>query len=280
MTKKPIAKAMPWTLEDIEWENFQKEKVEPGVLNIIKAASLVEYNASDYERYLLGIFDMDEDFKEAIVQWTKEEMQHGLALAKWATLADPSFDFDKALASFKAQYQVPQGMDISVRGTLTGELVARCVIETGTSSYYSAIKDMTQEPVLKSICARIAADEFRHYKLFYETLQKYSNVAPLAKIKRFKIALERLIEAEDDELASAYYVANYDTQTDPYNRVSCAKAYLDRVYGFYRKDHIRRSVRMILKASGLSSTGVLSKILLQGFWALLFFKVNLKNRFM
>ena len=51
-------------------------------------------------------------------------------------------------------------------------MIARCVVESGTSSYYTAIRDATEEPVLKEIAGRIAADEYRHYKLFYETLNK------------------------------------------------------------------------------------------------------------
>ncbi len=279
MTNKLCAESMHWTLKDIPWSDFSWEKVEPGVLAIIKAASLVEYNAGDYEQYLLSLFGEDEAFVADIHQWTKEEVQHGEALAQWAKMADPTFDFEKALASFRERYQVPQGLDTSVRGTLTGELVARCVIETGTSSYYTAIKDMTQEPVLRAICARIAADEFRHYKLFYDYLQKYITVLPLARYHRFRIAVDRLIEAEDDELATAYYVANYDESEHAYDRTSCAKAYLDRVYGFYRKEHVKRSVGMIMKASGLQARGILPSLLFQGFWALLFFKVNVKNRF-
>ena len=54
-------------------------------------------------------------------------------------------------------------------------MIARCVVESGTSSYYSAIRDATEEPVLQEIAGRIAADEYRHYKLFYDTLHAQPN---------------------------------------------------------------------------------------------------------
>jgi len=54
-----------------------------------------------------------------------------------------------------------------VRGSRSGELIARCVVETGTSSYYTAIADATDEPLLKTYAGHIASDELRHYKLFY-----------------------------------------------------------------------------------------------------------------
>ena len=51
-----------------------------------------------------------------------------------------------------------------------GEMIARCMVEVGTSSYYTALRDAVREPVLKEICRHIAADEIRHYKLFYKNL--------------------------------------------------------------------------------------------------------------
>ena len=90
-------------------------------------------------------------------------------------LADPAFKLDETFARFRKGYRpahFAKAEDVSVRGSRRGEMIARCVVESGTSSYYTAIKDATDEPVLKEIAGRIAADEFRHYKLFYETLHK------------------------------------------------------------------------------------------------------------
>src|SRR3546814_13918509 len=80
----------------------------------------------------------------------------------------------------------------SVRGSRNGELVARCVVECGTSSFYSAIRDATDEPVLKAVAARIAADEFRHFKLFYDHLQRYQARRPMGRLRRLFVALTRI----------------------------------------------------------------------------------------
>ena len=53
-----------------------------------------------------------------------------------------------------------------MRGSRAGELLARCVVESGTCSYYAALRDATREPVLRQICHHIAQDEARHYRLF------------------------------------------------------------------------------------------------------------------
>ena len=87
--------------------------------------------------------------------------------------------------------------------------MSRCIVETGTSSYYSALKDAVEEPVLKEVCRNIAADEFRHYKLFYTYLLRYLEAERIGSFGRFWAAASRIRESEDDELAFAYYAANH-----------------------------------------------------------------------
>ncbi len=84
-------------------------------------------------------------------------------------------------------YSLPLDATASVRGSQAGEMMARCIVETGTSSYYSALKDATEEPVLKQICTNIAADEFRHYKLFYDHLQNCLARDRLGKWARLRV---------------------------------------------------------------------------------------------
>jgi hypothetical protein len=86
--------------------------------------------------------------------------------------------------------------------------MARCIVETGTSSYYSALKDATEEPVLKQICAKIAADEFRHYKLFYEHLRRCLKRDRLSRWSRLRIGWGRLGRERGRRARYAYYAAN------------------------------------------------------------------------
>ena len=81
------------------------------------------------------------------------------------------------------------------------------MVESGTSSYYSAIRDATDEPVLKEIAGRIAADEYRHYKLFYEFFTNRMS-RKWAFWSKLWVAVGRVRESDDDELAYAYYCAN------------------------------------------------------------------------
>ena len=50
-------------------------------------------------------------------------------------------------------------------------MIARCVVESGHLFLLLGHPGwFSEEPVLKEIAGRIAADEYRHYKLFYDTL--------------------------------------------------------------------------------------------------------------
>lgn len=253
-----------WTLDDIPWEQFDVSLVEPELLAVVKAASLVERNAGDYADYLCNVFSGDPEFQQAARNWANEEVQHGEALGRWAGLADPGFDFEAAFGKFTAGYRLPLEATSSVRGSRAGELIARCVVETGTSSYYTALGEATHEPVLKEICRYIAADELRHYKLFYTHMKRYQEREKLGYLARLKVALTRLMESEDDELAFAYHAANMGGE---YDRRRCVRAYARRAYAFYRRHHVERAVSMALKAVGAAPNGYLSRVLsAAGYW--------------
>src|ERR1700759_4790984 len=86
-------------------------------------------------------------------------------------MADPSFKLEEAFARFRKGYtpdHFDEAGEASVRGSRRGEMIARCVVESGTSSYHSPTGVATKEPFLGEIAGRIPADEYRHYKLFYD----------------------------------------------------------------------------------------------------------------
>lgn len=257
-----------WALDDIDWQKFDRSRVDPSLVKVVKAAALVEHNGADYTVYLKNVFHDDEDFRHAAEVWGREEIQHGQALARWAAMADPDFSFEKAFSRFTAGYGLPLDASESVRGSRTGELIARCIVETGTSSYYTALAAATDEPVLKQICRKIAADELRHYKLFYDHMRRYQKAEKLAFPKRFRIALGRIVEAEDDELSFAYHAAN-NPQDSAYDRKICAQEYLGRVYRFYSRETTNRAVAMVMKAIGMKPQGLLHRLFTGLMWGVI-----------
>jgi len=247
-----------WTLDDIPWDRLDRSKVDLEILRIVKAASLVEQNGGDYAHYLCNVFHDDPGFQRVARHWGDEEIQHGQALGRWAELVDPEFDHAEASARFTGGFRVDLDATRSVRGTRSGELIARCVVETGTSSFYSALAEAVEEPVLKAICKHIAADELRHYKLFYTHLKRYLERERVGFWRRLKVAAGRVAESEDDELAYAYYAAN--EKGAPYRRKRYNNAYVRRAYRVYRAHHVERGMAMIFKAVGLTPNGWLNRL--------------------
>jgi len=257
-----------WTLDTIAWDRFDASKVDAEIVRNIKAAAMVERNGGDYGIYLGRVFADDPAFVEDVQRWVGEEIQHGMALGRWAQLADPTWDFEAAFERFRAGYRLPLDATASVRGSQAGEMMARCIVETGTSSYYSALQDATDEPVLKQICGKIAGDEFRHYKLFFDHMQRCLERDRLSKLQRLWIGWGRLAESDDDELSYAYYAAN-EPQDTPYDRARAKRAYARRAYPLYRPFHVQRAMAMMLKAVGLGTTGWLNASLTRvGLWFL------------
>jgi len=248
-----------WRIEDVAWDHFDPAAVDRVLVPIVKAAAMVERNGSDYALYLNGVFRDDPDFRQAADRWALEEVQHGEALGRWAMLADPGWDYAASFARYRDGYKIKVDVDASIRGSRTGELIARCMVETGTSSYYSALGEATQEPVLKQICKLIAADEYRHFKLFYDHMHRYLQREGLSKVSRLRIALGRITESEDDELAYAYHCGN-EPESMPYEHRRCIAAYMARAMSFYRYHHIQRGIGMVLKTCGLTSRGAMSEI--------------------
>lgn len=255
-----------WDMEtDIPWDQFDRSKVDPELLKILKAASLVEYNARDYATYLCNVFPDDPQFQAEAKAWAYEEVQHGAALGKWCMLADPEWDHDKQFARFVAGFRPDVDATESIRGSRAGELVSRCMVEVGTSSYYGSMAQATEEPALKEICKRIAADELRHYKMFYANMKRYLDVEHPSKLQRFRVAIGRVLETEDDELSYAYYAANA-AEDDPYDRKRCNQAYMRRAFQFYHPKQVERAVSMTWKASGFNPQSRAANVAARAAW--------------
>jgi hypothetical protein len=257
-----------WRIEDVAWDRFDPAKADPDLVPLVKAAAMVERNGTDYAIYLNRVFGDDPDFRRAADAWAAEEVQHGDALGRWAMLADPAWDYQAAFARYRAGYHGPLDAEASIRGSRTGELIARCMVETGTSSYYTALAEAAKEPVLRQICKNIAADEFRHFKLFYDHMRRYLVRENIGLLRRLRIAAGRIGESEDDELAYAWHCGN-EPEAQAYEHARCTAAYMGRAMAFYRLRHIERGMGMIFKSVGLAPRGRLSDLSAKGAWRLL-----------
>ena len=247
------------TLDCVDWNDFVPDKVDDDLLAIVKAVSLLECNAMNYAAYLCKVFVDDPAIRSFIRTWAEEEVEHGMALGHWVELADTGYDFQAATRRFRQVFQIPEDYGrFSFRGTPFGELIAQSIVETGTSSLYSAMSDCSNEPVLQTLCKNIANDELRHYDYFIAQMKTDGNRNKIGQFGRLKLALDRIAEIKDDEIACAYHVANLHDR--PYERKKAAQAYQRRAFRLYNRRHVELGVAMAAKACGFRDTSAWIKV--------------------
>lgn len=125
-------------------------------------------------------------------------MQHGKALRAYVTHVWPEFDWEAAYTGFLAEYATYCKVEL-LSPTRGLELAARCVVETGTASYYRALERATAEPVLRDLASRIAADEVSHYKHFYRFFRRYRQEERLGRLRVLGTIGRRTLELKSED---------------------------------------------------------------------------------
>lgn len=187
-----------WTVDEVPYH-----AVDPGLMRdkidlfyIVTAASFVEITSDLYTRNLIEFYRGDDAIADWLGNcWEHEEVQHGQALKRYVQAAWPDFDWERAYKGFFEEYS---GLCLieNLAETRALEMVARCVVETGTSSFYRTLSEAAPEPVLKQITARISEDEVRHYKHFYYFYRHYrvqdrpSRLAVLRQVWRRSVCVK------------------------------------------------------------------------------------------
>jgi hypothetical protein len=165
----------PWSISAIPYHLLQRERVIGNTLlfYVVASASFVEITSDVYARNLAEFFHGDAEVVAWLGEvWEKEELQHGRALKRYVETAWPDFDWEGAYRKFLAEF-LPFCAFEQFAATRALEMVARCVVETGTATFYRALARTNLEPVLTQIAAAISADEVRHYKNFYRFFMAY-----------------------------------------------------------------------------------------------------------
>lgn len=202
---------MRWRAENIDFSRIdvQRAAADEDLMLLLCAASFVESGSDLYSHTLVDFFDGDDEFCAWLRdEWEAEELQHGRALKAYVCTVWPDFDWDASFADFFAEYSQTCSREALER-TRARELVARCVIETGTASLYRTIGLCTDEPVLTELAGRIHADEVHHYKVFYRNFKRYNQTERLGRYAVFRALLRRSLEIrnEDEEIAMRHVLA-------------------------------------------------------------------------
>jgi hypothetical protein len=162
-----------WSLDDIPWQEIRHDLAaeNEALYYLVASASLMESATDLYTRNLIEFFAGDDEITDWLEHyWLPEELQHGRALRRYVASVWPEFDWDATNRLFVKEFE--PFCDVALEPSRSLEMASRCVVETGTASYYTALSRSCREPVLAFLTRRIAEDEVRHYKHFYRFFRR------------------------------------------------------------------------------------------------------------
>lgn len=198
-----------WGLDQIPYDAIDMARLvgRDDLLYMVAGASFVEIASDLYTTNLIRYFEGDDPVVEWLDQhWQHEEVRHGHALKGYVQHAWPEFDWDSAYASFFAEYSKMCTVD-EFESTRCLEMVARCVVETGTATLYHALSEQAGEPVLAGIAARISAEEVGHYKHFYRYFRQYREIERPGRMRVLGALRRRVMEARNSDAECALWHA-------------------------------------------------------------------------
>jgi hypothetical protein len=193
-----------WRIDDIPYHRLVHDRVRENRLLFytVASAAFVEITSDVYTRNLVEYFRGDDEIVGWLERsWERDEVRHGAALKRYVQTAWPEFDWDGAYRSFLAEFMPFCKLD-QLAGTRALEMAARCVVETGTATFYRMLAEVSPEPVLRDIASKISLDEVRHYKHFYRYFLRYSENERIGRYAVLRTLWGRMgvIDSED-----AYY---------------------------------------------------------------------------
>jgi hypothetical protein len=194
-----------WQIEDIDFSaaNTEMRQQDPAILWLAIASSFIESASEVYTENLVEYFSTDPEISGWLKShWEPEELQHGRALRAYVEAAWPSFDWPTAFSGFLEDYSKLCSVEI-LGPTRALELVSRCVIETGTSTLYRAIRDATTDPVLRKVADNIQRDEVRHFKHFFSFFRRYQDSRGASRWAIAKMLMARVLEIRDSDAICA-----------------------------------------------------------------------------
>ncbi len=242
-----------WSLDDIPWHAIRRDAVAPAetLFYLLASASLMESATDLYTKNLIDFFAGDEEVTSWLADhWLPEELQHGRALRRYVEVAWPQFDWEPARGRFVEEFR--PFCDVALEPSRSLEMASRCVVETGTASYYRTLSRASPDPVLGILTRHIAEDEVRHYKHFYRFFRKYQDTEAPSRIAVLPALWRRLrMTGGDDSYIVLKHVYSTRHPGEPFD----AEVYrrVRRQCRALLQDHFphEMTVRMLLKPLGL-----------------------------
>ena len=209
--------------------------------------------ARDYAEYLCGVFPTIRSSRTWRGAGAPKKSGTARRSAAGRCLADPGFDHGAAAARFTAGFRVDVDATRSSARLRAGELVARCIVETGTSSYYTALVEAAEEPVLK---IDLPAHRRRRAAPLQALLQHMQRYLAMERSEPLAAASASRSGASPSRGRRARLcLLRRQRRREPYDRRRCARPMRAAPCGVYRWHHVERAIAMVFKAAGLRPHG-------------------------
>lgn len=161
--------------EDLDFDTFTEDPLEPGILRVLRYMCDVEYHTSCYLRDLLVTRSHRKDEARGFMTtWNREEFWHGEALAAVLIRHGIVVDYDELKAKrIKLGWREALGPTKQSAGsTLVGDDFIAVHMTWGAANELSAVAayrrlaQMTEHPALSPLLKRIAQQETRHVAFY------------------------------------------------------------------------------------------------------------------
>jgi hypothetical protein len=208
---------LKWNYEEIDFASIDREAIRNDQLMfyMLASASLVEIMAELYADNLIEKFRGNTEVVNWLEKyWQREEVQHGYALKAYVEHVWPEFDWQAANSRFRAEYSA-LCTEEQLESSPALELIARCVVETGTTTMYHAVHDYVQEPILRQLFTNMKTDEANHYAHFRQYFESYCKSQRHSAWSVMRTISRRMtgIKSEDSYIAfkHVFSIRNPDT---------------------------------------------------------------------
>ena len=190
-----------WAISDIRYDAIDHAAIvdDEDLFYLLMSASFVETGSDTYAANLGAHYAGHPGICDWLVdEWEHEELQHGASLQRYVQTVWPSFPWQQAYDSFFAEYsQLCTTEELFPDRRL--EMVARCVVETGTTAYYHTLRELSDEPVLSELLGNIRNDEVNHFKHFLKYFKELQQQSPVGRTRIAKALYGRLKELRESD---------------------------------------------------------------------------------
>ena len=184
-----------------DWEPSQQTLPQP-VVDALEILLITKDNIAGYHRELVEHFILEWKWGRWLGRWTAEEHLHAIVLRNYLVVTrnfDPTANEDVRVEHVMKGYRADQLSQIET-------LVFMALFERAHAVYCRRLAERIDDPVLKSLIERIAADEERH-ELFFANLVRwclqYDEVETVAAVARRAAELQVIgadIDAYQDKV--------------------------------------------------------------------------------